>query len=406
MIEDNSASLTKGNALLGLQFLSDFGDQITAALLALCLLDITKSTGKVGSVYLITTVGYVLFTFAGGILGDRMNRRNILFLSDIGRGLAVLLLILAVNEKSITMVYATSFLLSVLGSFHRPVRLTIWAQSIPSGYLERYNSFSELSVQASTVLGPLIASFFILNSWTSMGFAMNAMTFFVCAITFVKIVSSKSEASICPQNKKRDILVGFKLIARQADMAKYVYYDAIQMIGFGAFNATFLVLAQRDFGWNKADYSYHLSIIAAFTVLGALMGATSYVAKINPITKLITCAFISAAALWIALQIRLFPVSSIFMGICDGLTVLTMAVTRTKVQLIAKNVYPNFLSSIIAARYIIIKAATLFGTGACLLIDDFISLEATLAIFVIPIALSSVPFFIGTKKAIAIKTMS
>src|ERR1700686_209977 len=105
MTEHHNQSMAKANKLLGLQFLSDFGDQITSALLALCLLDITQSTGKVGLVYLMTTMGYVLFSFGGWFLGDRPSRRNLLFFSDMGRGLVVFLLILAVREKSIGLIY-------------------------------------------------------------------------------------------------------------------------------------------------------------------------------------------------------------------------------------------------------------------------------------------------------------
>lgn len=395
----NNPSICKAKTLLSLQFLSDFGDQIFIALMALCLLDITQSAGKVGLVYFITTVGYIVFTLVGGAIGDKLSKRNILFYSDIGRGIVVLLMILALKEKSIFLIYCTSFLLSVLGSLHRPVKLGIWTENIPSHKLESYNSLSELSIQASSILGPLIASFFIMKQWTNFGFAIDAVAFFICAIVFTKIVSArKNPVDPNQTNSKRDFLKGFLIIFKRPEISKYIAYDAIQMIGFGAFNATFLVLAQRDFGWSKGDYSYHLSIVAIFATLGAFLGATRYVAKIDPTAKLISCALLSAVALGSVLHIQVFPWSSLLVGICDGLAVLTMAVTRTRVQLIAKNDYPNSLSSIIAARFIIIKGATLLGTGSCLLIDDFLSLEATLALFVIPIGLSCLPFVFGPKE--------
>ncbi len=328
-------------------------------------------------------------------MGDKLSRKNILFSADVGRGLVVLLLIVALREKSIALIYTTSFFLSVLGSLHRPVKLSAWAESIPNARLERYNSLSELSIQSSTVIAPLVASFFIMQKWTNFGFVINGLTFLICAVVYFRIVKNRANVDIPVANGKRDIFKGFKLIARSREMSKYVAYDAIQMIGFGAFNATFLVLAQRDFGWSKIDYSYHLSIVATFTTIGALMGATTYMAKINPIAKLAGCAIISALALFTILQIQSFPISSLLIGICDGLAVLTMAVTRTKVQLIAKKDYGYALSSIIAARYILIKAATLLGTGACLLIDDFVSLEMTLTLFVVPIGLSLLPFVFG-----------
>ncbi len=399
MTESSPPSNRKGITLLALQFLSDFGDQIANALLALCLLDITKSTTQVGSVYLITTLGYVFFTFVGGILGDKLSRRKLLVSSDIGRGFVVLLMILALSQKSIILIYATSFLLSILDSLHRPVKLSAWTESIPPAKLERYTSLSELSIQGSTIFGPLIASFFLYLNWMNIGFVFDALTFFICAAVFARIIKDKAKtpALSCP---KRDFFKGFKLIAQQDEMSKYVAYDAIQMIGFGAFNATFLILAQRDFGWSKAYYSYHLSIVAAFTVIGALLGATNFMAKIEPKAKLTTCALLSSAVLFGALQIKSFPLSSILVGICDGLAVLTMAVTRSKVQLFANEHYPNFMSSIIASRGLVIKAATLLGVGSCLLIDDFMSLENTLVLFVIPIGLSFLPFFIGKGKAL------
>lgn len=391
-------SLGKANKLLALQFLSDFGDQITAALLALCILDITQSTGKVGFVYIITTLGFVIFTLIGGLLGDTFSRRNILCFADLGRGVAVLLLIVAVNEKSIGLIYATSFLLSILSSLHGPVKISMWTENIPANYLERYNSLFELSLQASTILGPLIASFFLLRGWISIGFALDGLTFFMCAIIFTQIVTSK------PQNNnpkpKRDFLQGFKIISQENEIKAYVAYDAIQMIGFGAFNAIFLVLAQRDFGWSKADYSFHLTIVALFAVVGAIIGATRAAARMDPIAKLTACALISALALYGVLVVQSFPQSSLLFGISEGIIVMTMAVARSKVQLRAKQLYPEHLSSVIASRSIIIKAATLLGTGSCLLVEKFLPLDTTLMLFIIPIALSCLPLFIGMRKAV------
>lgn len=399
MPKNECPSIGRANILLFLQFLSDFGDQITTALLALCVIDITKSTGKVAFVYFITTSGFVVFTLIGGYLGDKLSKRNILLYSDIGRALVVLFIIFALKEKSLTLIYISSFLLSILGSLHRPVKLSIWAQSIPSNRLERYNCFSEFSIQSSMIIGPLIASFFIAKQQISVGFTIDAVTFFLCAITFAVIISERAKTSQKSKRTKRDIFQGFKLIAQNPELSKYISYDAIQMIGFGAFNATFLVLAQRDFNWTKAEYSYHLSIIAAGALIGALLGSMKCVVKIRAITKLISCAIFSALALALVLHFQSFPASSILFGLCDGLAVITMVVTRTKAQLLAKSIHPEFLTSILASRSIIIKAATLLGTGSCLIIDDFLSLEMTLALYVIPIGLSFLPFVLGKKQA-------
>jgi hypothetical protein len=92
-------------------------------------------------------------------------------------------------------------------------------------------------------------------------------------------------------------------------------------------------------------------------------------------------------------------------GLCNGFTVLTIATTKTKVQLLAKESYANYLSSIIAARSILVRIATLLGTGTCLLLSNFISLEMTLILFVMPIALSALPFLIDRNRKLSVLQM-
>lgn len=216
MNKSNESSIKKGNTLLGLQILSDFGDQITAALLALSILDITSSTKEVGLVYFINTIGFILFTILGGYLGDRVSKRNILCYSDLGRGLVVLLMIMALIMKSIALIYVASFFLSLLGSIHRPVKFSLWAQAIPTNRLELYNCFSELPTHSSVIIGPLIASFLVANELVNWGFAVDALTFFICAGVFVAIITEQAPSKTSQQNG--DLFSGFEVIYRDQEL--------------------------------------------------------------------------------------------------------------------------------------------------------------------------------------------
>lgn len=397
----HEASIKRGNTLLGLQVLSDFGDQITAALLALCILDITNSTREVGLIYFINTVGFILFTILGGYLGDRISNKKLLCYSDMGRGFFVLLMIAALSLKSIALIYLASFFLSLLGSLHRPVKLSLWAKCIPTQRLELYNCFSELSTHASVIVGPLIASFLVLHQLNNWGFALDALTFFICAAVFTVIISDQRNTKRAQQSG--DLFTGFKLIFRDLELSRYISYDAIQMLAHGAFNATFLVLAQRDFGWSKTEYSYYLSIAAGFAILGASLGAMKYVANLNAITKLIGCTIISALSLGLVLHYKSFLICSILYGICNTVAIIAMIVTKTKAQMHGKSLYPDSLASILAARTIIIKVATLLGTGGCLAISNYLSLEMTLWFFVIPLAIGFLPLTLGQKEIVEAK---
>lgn len=397
MSDSNDSSLGTGNTLLGLQILSDFGDQITAALLALCILDITSSTKEVGLIYFINTVGFILFTILGGYLGDRIGKREILCFSDLGRGIVVLVMIAALLSRSIALIYFASFFLSLLGSIHRPVKFSLWAQSIPTQHLERYNCFSELSTHSSVIIGPLIASFLVAHELANWGFALDALTFFICGIVFFVIITER--APVKTVERKGALFSGFNLIFSDQEFHRYVSYDAIQMLAHGAFNATFLVLAQRDFGWSKTEYSFYLAITAGFAIFGAFLGTVKYVANLSAITKLVGCTFVSALSLGMILYDKTFFACSVLYGLCNMMAIIAMIVTKTKVQARGKDLYPDSLSSILAARAIIIKLATLIGTGSCLLITNLLSLELTVWFFLTPLAVGFLPFVL-TRKAV------
>lgn len=390
MSTSNEPPARQGKIILGLQIISDLGDQITAALLALSIIDITKSTTKVGLVYFISTIGFVLFTFLGGYLGDRVGKRQILFYADFCRGFVVLCMIAALSMKSLALIYLASFFLSMLGSLHRPIRLSLWASSVPKNRHELFNCFSELSTHTSLIMGPLIASFLLANGYVNWGFAIDAMTFFLCAFTFLAIVSDSSAA---PQKVRTnsDLFIGFKLIFRDQELGKYVSFDAIQMFTHGAFNATLIVLLQRDFLWSKSAYSYHLSIAAAFAVAGAALGLWKSFSCLSAAIKLAGCNIATALSLALMLHYKTFPLASIFFGICNTAAVVIMVVGKTKVQMHASNAYHESLTSILAARSILIKAATLLGTASCLIIERFTGLEFSLWLFLTPLALGFLP---------------
>jgi hypothetical protein len=74
-----------------------------------------------------------------------------------------------------------------------------------------------------------------------------------------------------------------------------------------------------------------------------------------------------------------------------------MIVTKTKAQMHAQQMYDQSISSILAARLILIKTATLIGAGSCLFFERLLHLEATLWIFLVPLALGILPLLAHTK---------
>lgn len=134
-------------------------------------------------------------------------------------------MIAAFQMKSIALIYVSSFFLSLLGSLHRPVKFSLWAQYIPRNRLDMYNSLSEASTYSSVITGPLIASFLLTNALTTGAFALDALTFFICAVAFSLIASEQPHTRL--EKKQNDDLFEVSTSSFAIESSKNIFLTTL-----------------------------------------------------------------------------------------------------------------------------------------------------------------------------------
>lgn len=103
------------------QLISLFGNAILRFALALYVLDATGSAAVFGSVTAIAVIPTILLSPFGGILSDRVNRRNIMVALDFATAaLALSLGLLLSEENAVTLITAALLLLSVIQACYTP----------------------------------------------------------------------------------------------------------------------------------------------------------------------------------------------------------------------------------------------------------------------------------------------
>lgn len=103
------------------QLISLFGNAILRFALALYVLDATGSAAVFGSVTAIAVIPTILLSPFGGILSDRVNRRNIMVALDFATAaLALGLGLLLSEENAVTLITAALLLLSVIQACYTP----------------------------------------------------------------------------------------------------------------------------------------------------------------------------------------------------------------------------------------------------------------------------------------------
>ena len=103
------------------QITSLFGNFILKLALSMYVLDMTGSAAVFAGILSVATIPTILLTPFGGILADRVNRRNLMVALDAVSGVSVLVAtFLLSGRNAIAVISVLLVALSVLGAFETP----------------------------------------------------------------------------------------------------------------------------------------------------------------------------------------------------------------------------------------------------------------------------------------------
>ncbi len=143
------------------QIISLFGNAILRFALPLYILDKTGSPAAFGTVLAISIIPAVIFSPVGGILADRVNRRNIMVILDFITAFLIALFGLTFTDHNVIVLISTLMIcLSVIQSFYEPaVQSSLPVLASKENLLKAnavINQVESLSGFAGPVLGGLL----------------------------------------------------------------------------------------------------------------------------------------------------------------------------------------------------------------------------------------------------------
>ena len=180
------------------QSISMFGTAILKFAISLYVLDLTGSAVVFGMIMGISTIPTVLFSPFGGIVADKMNRRNLMVVLDIAYGvIAIGLATLLSIGHTVELLALVLMLLSVVSSFETPVVQSCIPLIQTKDNLVKANSVINQVVMSANLIAPVLAGF--LYSYVSINniVLLSAFCFFSAAAmeTLIKIPYHKTENS-------------------------------------------------------------------------------------------------------------------------------------------------------------------------------------------------------------------
>ena len=288
------------------QAMSNWGDGLTTITLLILTQRLTGSVAAVAGTAIAVALPQLLFGMLAGVYVDRWDRRRVMIVSDVVRGLLVLGFIAVGSSDDLWLLYAIAFLQAGVGVFFNPAKGALIPRIVGRERLLAANSMMETSRVVFSLLGTAAA-----GVWAGVGdviwpiFVADSATFIASAFFELAIrTPSRPERTASPDRVFTEMMSGIRAALSSRTLVGILVGAGILMLGLGAVNVLLVPFVVGDLGVSEAwfgalEASQVVSMVASGTLVAvlatrfrptslvstALMGVGAVIASISLVTE-------------------------------------------------------------------------------------------------------------------------
>jgi MFS family permease len=304
--------------LLG-EFISMVGDRMYLVAFLVLVFRETHDAAVLAVVGAVRLVPYLVLSIPAGVVADRFDRRFVLLLSDIGRGICMLVLAwLVVSGGSIVAIGATAFAAgSFTPFFHPAIRALIPSLVRDESEYGPANSAWAVLDSASLLVGPALAGLVIGLASVEVAFLLNAATFALIAVILLSLPPARARPIVAapPSPVERPTTRGPRVreVVNLPAVTGLLAQEAITGMAFGALDILAVILAIDVFQGGEAATGYLTAAIGVGGVIGSLLaGVVILRRRLRPV---------------IVVAVGSFSASLVLLGIAPDLAIAFFAIT-------------------------------------------------------------------------------
>ncbi len=214
-----------------------FGQGIQFLGIGFLILDLTGEKTQLGLAVTIFGVANLVFTFAGGVIADRMDRKLFLVFCVLGNGVITLALALLALLDLVQMwhVYAVVFILGGLMAVQMPARFALAADLVPREDMMNAVALHTSIGQIGNMLGPLAGGLAIQYIDTWAGITINGASYLL-GIVFLLLITNSGKTTKRDSSPVADLIGGFSHALRTPMAAVLILMSA----AFGFFGMAYM----------------------------------------------------------------------------------------------------------------------------------------------------------------------
>lgn len=248
---------------------SSVGDALIPVALAFAVLDeLDASAGELGFVLAAFSLSRVLFTLAGGVWSDRLERRLVMVTCDVVRAAVEFFtfVMLLTGAMEIWMFAATAALFGAASAFFGPASTGLVAETVSKPRLQQANALLALSESGSNIFGPAAAGILVATVGPAWVFAVDGATF-LASTAFLLGVRIPRRAPLPRQHFFVDLAAGWKEVTAR----RWLWVSLIAFSLSNLSTASFFVLGPVVFD-NELGGASDWGIAMAVGAVGGVAG--------------------------------------------------------------------------------------------------------------------------------------
>ena len=249
------------------------------------------SASDMASVFIASLAPSVVLGPVAGMFADRWDPRRTMIVSDLARGVLVLLLAYAVT---LPQVCAISFAVSCFSSFFAPARAITLPLLVAPDRLLAANTRMQQSMQVVRIASPAVASALVAAFGERICYVADSATFFCSALLLATLRYSTPTNRSLPCAAFRDLGAGFGFLFTDPRFSFVVFSMTAGTFAAGCFGALASVYVRDVLHRGPPLLGMIGTLIAAGTVAGSGL-LSKYAGRRDP-RRLIGCGMASVGA--------------------------------------------------------------------------------------------------------------
>jgi MFS family permease len=242
----------------------------------------TDSALALGLVAAGIGVPLIIFSAFGGVVADRVRKKNLIFVTQICLGFINLILAILITTQNITLwhLVVASFLMGIIFSFSMPTRQAFIVELVSDEELTNAIAMNSVAMNVCRIASPALAG--ILIKIIGIGgvywLVVLSYVFIVFTITRIRI---EGKTSVMPNVPiLHDVVAGVRFIGRHRILLPLLIIAVISILFATSYQTLMPVFAKTIFQKGETG----LGILMSAAGIGALCGST-FLASLGDIRR-------------------------------------------------------------------------------------------------------------------------